>query len=146
MAFLSHIVLPTARLIRPGMIASAIANLLAVVAASTTLAQQLPQTVNVWTMGNASQNVMMATLAGIVNRNTNGELLLSPNNGNPPNPLFWLNQLKAAYPQVQSTVQSSPSALINKYRSMLSGYVLYDRARTPIRSTSRPASPALPMR
>ncbi len=49
--------------------------------ATTTLAQsppQLPQTVNVWPMGSASQNVMMSSLAGIVNRNTQGELLLSP--------------------------------------------------------------------
>jgi hypothetical protein len=92
------------------------------------LAQQLPQTVYVWTMGNASQNVMMASLAGIVNRNTNGEVLLSPNNGSLPNPLFWFNQLKAAYPQVQSQFQSDPTFFISRYRTLLSGYVLYDRA------------------
>ena len=91
-------------------------------------AQELPQTVYVWTMGNASQNVMMASLAGIVNRNTGGELLLSPNNSSLPNPLFWLNHLKAAYPQVQSQFQSSPTFFINRYRTMLNGYVLYDRA------------------
>jgi GxGYxYP putative glycoside hydrolase C-terminal domain/GxGYxY sequence motif in domain of unknown function N-terminal len=94
----------------------------------TLLAQQLPQTVYVWTMGNSSQNVMMASLAGIVNRNTDGELLLSPNNSSLPNPLFWLNQLKAAYPQVQSQFQSNPTFFINRYRSLLSGYVLYDRS------------------
>src|SRR5947209_2936761 len=79
------------------------------------LAQQLPQTVYVWTMGNASQNVMMASLAGIVNRNSNGELLLSPNDGSLPNPRFWLDQLNAAYPQVQSQVQSSPSFWVFRY-------------------------------
>ena len=94
----------------------------------TLFAQQLPQTVYVWPMGTSSQNVMMASLAGIVNRNTSGELLLSPNNGSLPNPRFWLDQLKAAYPQVQSQFQSSPGFLINKYRSMLNGYVLYDRS------------------
>src|ERR1043165_9101037 len=88
---------------------------------------QLPQTVNVWPMGSASQNVMMSSLAGIVNRNTQGELLLSPNNGTLPNPLFWLNQLKAAYPQVHSQFVSSPTVLINQYKSILAGYVLYDR-------------------
>ena len=93
--------------------------------------QQLPGTVTIWPMGNASQNVMMSTLAGIVNRNTNGELLISPNVGTQPNPRFWLDQLKANYPQVQSTVQTSASTIINKYRSMLSGYVLYDRAANP---------------
>jgi hypothetical protein len=87
----------------------------------TVLAQQLPQTVNVWPMSSASQNVMMSSLAGIVNRNTNGELLLSPNNGALPNPLFWLNQLQATYPQVHSQFQSSPSVLINQYKSMLGG-------------------------
>ena len=92
------------------------------------IAQQLPLTVYVWPMGNASQNVMIASLAGIVNRNTSGELLLSPNNSSLPNPLFWLNQLKVAYPQVQSQFQSSPAFFINRYRTMLNGYVLYDRA------------------
>src|SRR6266853_999788 len=92
------------------------------------IAQQLPLTVYVWPMGNASQNVMIASLAGIVNRNTSGELLLSPNNSSLPNPLFWLNQLKLAYPQVQSQFQSSPAFFINRYRTMLNGYVLYDRA------------------
>ncbi len=130
MVVLAHIGLQT-RDQSPRHTIVALAILLTVTAACPALAQQFPQTVNVWPMGNASQNVMMATLAGIVNRNTNGELLLSPNNGNPPNPLFWLNQLKVAYPQVQSTVQSSPTTLINKYRSMLSGYVLYDRASNP---------------
>ncbi len=100
-------------------------------AAPLARAQQLPSTVTIWPMGNASQNVMMSTLAGIVNRNTNGELLLSPNAGTQPNPRFWLDQLKTKYPQVQSTVQTSTSTIINKYRGMLNGYVLYDRASNP---------------
>ena len=94
-------------------------------------AQQLPPTVYVWNGGGSSPDVMMASLAGIVNRNTDGELLLSPNNGSLPNPLFWLNQLRAAYPQVQVQVQSSPTFFINRYRASLSGYVLYDRAFNP---------------
>jgi hypothetical protein len=95
------------------------------------LGQQLPQTIYVWPMGNASQNVMMSSLAGVVNRNTHGELLLSPNNGSLPNPRFWLDRLKSAYPQVQSQFQSSPTVLINQYRSMLGGYVIYDRNVNP---------------
>jgi hypothetical protein len=95
---------------------------------STILAQQLPQTVYVWTMGTASQNVMMASLAGIVNRNTDGEVLLSPNNGSLPNPRFWLDQLKLAYPQVQSQFQTNPTFFVNRYRSLFTGYVLYDRS------------------
>ncbi len=94
----------------------------------TAAAQSLPPTVYVWTMGTASQNVMMAGLAGIVNRNSHGEFLLSPNNGSLPNPRFWLDQLQAAYPQVQSQFQSSPTFFINRYRNLLNGYVLYDRA------------------
>jgi hypothetical protein len=97
----------------------------------TTLAQQLPQTVYVWTGGNSSQDVMMASLAGIINRNTDGELLLSPNNSSLPNPLFWLNQLRAAYPQVQAQFQSNPTFFVNRYRASLSGYVFYDRAVNP---------------
>ncbi len=94
-------------------------------------AQQLPSTVYVWPMGTGSENVMMSSLAGIVNRNTNGELLLSPNNSTQPRPMFWLDQLKARYPQVQSQIQSSAMTLINQYRNMLDGYVLYDRATNP---------------
>jgi len=82
-------------------------------------------------MGSTPQNIMMASLEGIVNRNTDGELLVSPNNSTLPNPLFWLNQLKAAYPQVRSQFQSNPAFFINRYRTMLSGYVLYDRAVNP---------------
>ena len=92
------------------------------------LAQQLPQTVYIYSLGTPSQNIMIAGLAGVVNRNTDGELLLSPNNSSLPNPLFWLNQLRAAYPQVQSQFQSDPTFFINRYRTMLNGYVLYDRA------------------
>jgi len=94
-------------------------------------AQQLPQTVFVWTMGSGSENVMMASLAGIVNRNTAGELLLSPNSGSLPNPRFWLDRLRGAYPQVQVQFYSSAATLIGRYRSMLDGYVLYDRAVNP---------------
>src|SRR6185369_6949469 len=43
-------------------------------------------------------------------------------------PRFWLDQLKLAYPQVQSQFQSTPTFFINRYRALLSGYVLYDRA------------------
>src|SRR3954463_14588810 len=96
------------------------------------VAQQLPQTVYVWPMGSASQNVMMSSLAGIVNRNTNGELLLSPNNGALPNPLFWLNQLKTTYPQVHSQFQSSPTVLINQYKAMLGA--MYFTIAVPIQT------------
>jgi hypothetical protein len=91
-------------------------------------AQQIPQTVYVYTMGTADQNVMMASLEGIVNRTTDGEMMLSPNNNILPNPVFWLNELKAQYPQVQEVFESSPTFFINRYRSLLNGYVLYDRS------------------
>jgi hypothetical protein len=104
---------------------------LAVLPALAARAQQLPSTVYVWTMGNTDQNSMMASLAGIVNRNTSGEVLLSPNNHSQPNPLFWLDQLRLAYPQVQSQVQSNPTFFINQYRSQLAGYVLYDKTANP---------------
>jgi hypothetical protein len=80
---------------------------LAVTPISSVQAQQLPQTVFVWTGGNSSQDVMMASLAGIVNRNTQGELLLSPDDPTLPNPMFWLDQLKAAYPQVQCNLKAT---------------------------------------
>ncbi len=89
----------------------------------------LPQTIYIWTPGTRSQNVMLASLAGIVNRNTHGELLLSLG-GNPslPNSLFWLNQLIAGHPAVQTHSESDPAFFIAQYKSMLTGYVLYDRS------------------
>jgi hypothetical protein len=104
------------------------ALMIALASAITVCGQQLPSIVYVWPMGDDSQNVMMTSLAGIVNRNTNGELLLSPNDGSLPSPMFWLNELKAHYPRVQSKLESSTTVLINRYKSMLKGYVLYDRA------------------
>lgn len=92
------------------------------------LAQQIPETVYVYTMGTVSQNVMMSSLEGIVNRDTAGEMMLSPTASILPNPVFWLNELKVAYPQVQVRFQSSPTFFINRYRNLLDGYVLYDRA------------------
>ena len=89
----------------------------------------LPQTVYIWTMGTSSENIMMASLAGIVNRSTQGELLLSPIvNRSLPSPVFWLDQLFAAHPEVRAHAEGDPSFFIARYRSMLSGYVLYDRA------------------
>jgi hypothetical protein len=90
---------------------------------------ELPQTVYIWPMGTVSQNVMIASLAGIVNRNTQGELLISPlGNHVLPNPVFWLDQLLAVHPEIRVIVEGDPSTLITRYKSMLSGYVLYDRA------------------
>src|SRR6476661_7592164 len=82
-------------------------------------AAQLPSTVYIWPMGNFAQNAMMSSLAGVVNRSTNGELLLSPDNGSQPNPRFWLDRLKEQYPSVQSQVQSNISLLLNQYKSKL---------------------------
>lgn len=93
---------------------------------------QLPSTVYIWPMGNTDQNSMMASLAGVVNRTTNGELLLSPDNGTSPNPRYWLDRLKEQYPTVESQVQSNPITLINQYKSKLSGYVYYDQSTNPV--------------
>lgn len=46
---------------------------------------QLPETVYIWPTGNVAQEAMMSSLAGVVNRTTNGEVLLSPDNGAQPN-------------------------------------------------------------
>ncbi len=105
-----------------------IISLLAFLTTSALAQTQLPSTVYIYPMGSFAQNAMISSLAGIVNRSTNGELLLSPDNGSQPNPRFWLDQLKLNYPQVQSQVQSNPLLLIQQYKSKLSGYVLYDQA------------------
>ena len=109
-------------------IKAGLTSLLLLTLSAGAIGQQLPQTVYVWTMGTPSQNAMMASLAGVVNRNTQGELLLSPNNGSLPNPKFWLDQLRTNYPQVGVQFQSSTTFFLNRYKAMLSGYILYDRA------------------
>lgn len=99
--------------------------------AATGYAQQLPRTVYVYPPGTDAENVMMASVAGLANRATNGEVLLSRDNGALPNPRFWLDQLKLRYPQVQSDIRSDPTFFINRYRSLLGGYVLYDFSANP---------------
>ena len=90
-------------------------------------AQQIPDTVYVYTMGSASQDIMMASLEGIVNRSGAGVVLMAPNDATLPNPVFWSDQLLAAYPQVNIEFQGNPTFFINRYRSLLAGYVLYNR-------------------
>jgi hypothetical protein len=117
-------------------------RMLTVIADDTTVTQfavrcavsgpALSQTVYIWTGGSRSENVMMASLAGIVNRSTNGELLLSPvGNRSLPNPVFWLDRLRAAHPEVQTHSEDDPSFFITRYKSLLGGYALYDRTANP---------------
>jgi hypothetical protein len=89
---------------------------------------QLPQNVYLYPMGSFAQNAMMSSLAGIVNRTTHGEVLLSADNPAQPNPRFWLDQLKLSNPQTRSQVQDQPSWYLNHYKDKLSGYVLYDQS------------------
>src|SRR4051812_15153967 len=72
---------------------------------------QLPQTVYVWSPDSQSydQRVLMSSLAGIVNRTTNGEVLIAQSTPAQPSPRFWLEQLRAAYPQVQTQNQNDSS-------------------------------------
>jgi hypothetical protein len=105
--------------------------LVALTAAGAGAQVQLPTTVTIYPMGTFAENAMISSLAGVVNKTTNGELLLSPDNGNLPNPRYWLDRLKEQYPTVQSQVQSNTLLLLNKYKSKVSGYVLYDRSVNP---------------
>ena len=100
---------------------------------------QVPDTVYLWTTGNESKDAMMASLAGIVNR-TAGEVMLVSNGYSVsesvmgpelPDPIFWLNQLEAQYPQVQHQRQYDPVWYINKYKNRFNGYVLYDTSVNP---------------
>lgn len=96
---------------------------------------QPPSTIYVYDYStlNASpaQREMMTSVAGIVNR-TSPELLFDgPGSGDSVRPGFWLNQLKAKYPSVQSVSVPDPTVLLAKYRSQLKGYVYYDKAVNP---------------
>jgi hypothetical protein len=98
------------------------------IATPATVLADLPSTVYVYDMSNssASQRELMASLAGIVNRTT-PELLLSYPGDNLPNPNFWLRQLQAEHPEIQSQSFSNPLVFLTRYRDRLSGYILYDK-------------------
>ena len=94
-------------------------------------ARSLPETVYVYTLGTTAQNIMMSSLAGIANRNTAGEVLLSPQADRLPAPLFWLRQLKEEAPSVRYQFKSDPEFFLEHYRQHLKGYVFYDREENP---------------
>ncbi len=91
-------------------------------------AQSNPSTIYAFDLGCASNaiNTLMASLAGIVAR-TSPEVMLGYRTAAPPNdPEFWLTQYVANNPGASVVWQTNPTWYIDRYKSHLSGYVVYD--------------------
>lgn len=78
--------------------------------------------------GGDSNNEMIATLAGLVNRNS-PELVLGGSKWDEVNaPEYWLTDLAQYVPIRIAYYSGDPAWFINRYKSLISGYVRYDAA------------------
>lgn len=76
--------------------------------------------------GTDSQDITMASLAGLVNR-TNPEMLVCGNFWTTKNyPEYWLTELAAYCPIRIAYFGSDPNYFINRYKSLIKGYVRYE--------------------
>ena len=73
--------------------------------------------------GNAAQKVLIATLQGTVARQSGSQIYIDSGSGYS----IWDSHLHSAY-GIPLTTVTSPWTLLTQYRSLLSGYVLYNQA------------------
>lgn len=89
---------------------------------------QNPTTVYVYPYGSKHGETFIASLSGIVAR-TSPEVFMGVQGSDPSyDPEFWLDQFIADNPGTQKVFQSSLPFYIDRYKSHLSGYVLFDSA------------------
>ena len=74
-------------------------------------------------LGNAAQKVLIATLQGTVARQSGSQIYIDSGSGYS----IWDSHLHSAY-GIPLTTVTSPWTLLTQYRSLLSGYVLYNQA------------------
>jgi hypothetical protein len=80
----------------------------------------------------ADQRIAMSTLMGNVNR-TNPEMYMAfQNSPAVSNPKIWLDRYVATQPATQVNWSSNAQFFVDKYKSQLDGYVLYDNAGTKV--------------
>lgn len=75
-------------------------------------------------LGSTAQGVMIATLQGLVARQSGSQIYIV---GSSAGYSIWYNHLKNAY-GIPYTTTSNPWSLVDQYRNLVSGYVLYDGA------------------
>lgn len=81
-------------------------------------------------LGSSSQQIMMATLQGLVARASSEQLYIDTSTYS-----RWRLHLAGAF-RVPYTTQSDPWAVLNHFKGLLEGYVLYDYASTNSRNAA----------
>lgn len=76
--------------------------------------------------GSEAEQVMVATLQGVVARKSSEQIYLEGNGGYP----IWKAHLQQAY-GIPWTNVPSPWSLLRRFKDRINGYVLYDAARLP---------------
>jgi hypothetical protein len=72
-------------------------------------------------LGNTAQRVMVATLQGLVARRSPNQIYIT---GSSAGYNLWPGHLKAVY-GISYTTSSNPWSLVNQYRHLVDGYILY---------------------
>jgi hypothetical protein len=89
-----------------------------------------PSTIYVYDLnqGSSERNALMASLSGIVARTSADVAMGFQFNNSNSDPEFWVDQYIADHPGVNKVWQGSVPWFIDRYKSQLSGYVVYDAA------------------
>lgn len=81
-------------------------------------------------LGNSEQQIMMATLQGLVARSSAEQLYIDTTTYS-----RWRLHLASAF-GIPSSTQTDPWAVLTRFRNLVSGYVLYDYANTNSRNAA----------
>lgn len=79
--------------------------------------------INEANLTNSAQKVLVATLQGIVARQSGQQIYIDGGNGYS----IWYPYLNTVY-GIPYTINTSPWAILNQFKGLVSGYVLYDKA------------------
>jgi hypothetical protein len=110
--------------------AGALAAFVLLTTLATTAGAASPSTIYVYDLnqGSFERNALMASLSGIVAR-TSAEVAMGYQFSNSTSdPEFWVNQYLADHPGTNKVWQGSVPWFIDRYKSELAGYVVYDAA------------------
>ncbi len=75
-----------------------------------------------------SEQELIASLAGLVNRTTDEQIMIGLNEPDKGGPAFWLARLVEGYPGVEVRYESDEAAHLRRFApGLVKGYVFYDR-------------------
>src|SRR5436853_455483 len=81
-------------------------------------------------LGSSEQQIMVATLQGLVARSSSQQIYIDTTTYS-----RWRLHLTSAF-GIPQTTQTDPWALVTQFKSLVSGYVLYDYANTNSRNAA----------